>query len=86
MLVYSEACTKGKFTFRKQRVFLASVRHFLFYSGAHSCFLVSVAVIRWLYICVFVQDDGRFLRELFTLLQDEATPEDKYRELVQTLH
>jgi protein phosphatase-4 regulatory subunit 3 len=32
-----------------------------------------------------IQDDGRFLRELFTLLQDEATPEDKYRELIHLL-
>ena len=31
---------------------------------------------------VLVQEDNRFLRELFSQLQDEAIPEEKYRELV----
>ena len=37
-------------------------------------------------ICVLVQEDHRFLRQLFSQLQDEATPEEKYRELVSCLH
>ena len=36
----------------------------------------------WLMVYLLVQGDDRFLRELFSQLQDEATPEEKYKELV----
>ena len=37
------------------------------------------------YVFLSVQEDRTFLRDLFSQLQDEATPEDKYRELVSPL-
>ena len=36
-------------------------------------------------MCLSVQEDRTFLRDLFSQLQDEATPEDKFRELVSPL-
>ena len=36
----------------------------------------------FIHYIVLVQEDQRFLQELFAQLQDETIPEEKYRELV----
>lgn len=37
-------------------------------------------------VCVFViQDDGRFLQQLFSELKDDSVPETRYRELANLL-